>query len=121
MEKEPENEVMDFCGENDMSLSADVLKVAHHGSSTSSQEAFLDYIAPKYAVIFCGADNSYNHPNLKAIERIELAGAKILRTDLEGDIVVASDGINLSVKKGRGNFAEHNPDNDRDFETEENE
>jgi beta-lactamase superfamily II metal-dependent hydrolase len=121
MEKEPENEAMKFCDENDISLSADVLKVAHHGSSTSSQAAFLDRINPKYAVIFCGADNSYNHPNLKVVERLESGGTKVLRTDLEGDIVIASNGTNLSVKKGRGDFAEHNPANEENAETEQNE
>jgi competence protein ComEC len=79
-------------------------------------------VAPKYAVIFCGADNSYNHPNLKIVERLELAGANILRTDLEGDIVIASNGSSLSVKKGRGAFAAHDPANDADDgETEQNE
>ncbi|MCL2813863.1 MAG: MBL fold metallo-hydrolase [Oscillospiraceae bacterium] len=121
MEKEPENEVMEFCDENNISLFADVLKVAHHGSSTSSQDTFLNRIDSKYAVIFCGADNSYNHPNLKVVERLEAGGARVLRTDLEGDIVIVSDGVNLSVKKGRGDFAKHNPANEANAETEQNE
>ena len=121
MEKEPENEVMEFCDENGISLSADVLKVAHHGSSTSSQEAFLSRINPEYAVILCGAGNSYNHPNLKTVERLEDCGATVLRTDLEGDIVIVSDGAHLSVKKGRGDFAAHNPANEDEAETEQNE
>ena len=121
MEKESENEVIAFCDENGISLLADVLKVAHHGSSSSSQEIFLERINPRYAVIFCGADNSYNHPNLKTVERLDFAGAQVIRTDLEGDIVIVSDGENLSVKKGRGDFAAHDPANDAEGEREQNE
>ncbi|MCL1793996.1 MAG: MBL fold metallo-hydrolase [Oscillospiraceae bacterium] len=121
MEKESENEVMEFCEENNISLFADVLKVAHHGSSTSSQEIFLERIAPRYAVIFCGADNSYSHPNLKTVDRLVFSGAQVMRTDLEGDIVIVSDGEKLSVKKGRGDFAEHDPANDAEDEREQNE
>jgi len=102
MEKELENEVMKFCEKNNINLSSDVLKVAHHGSSTSSQAEFLRLISPKVAIIMCGKDNSYNHPNLQTVGRIESVGATILRTDLLGDIVMISDGNDLSVKKGRG-------------------
>ena len=122
MEKESENEVLDYCEKNGVDLYADVIKVSHHGSTTSSQDVFIDAVSPKYAVIFCGADNSYNHPSLKVVDRLELLGAKVLRTDLEGDIVVASDGTSLSVKKGRGAFAAHDPSNGADEgETEQNE
>jgi competence protein ComEC len=50
----------------------------------------------------CGKDNSYSHPNLQVVSRFEETGAEILRTDINGDIVIISDGKNLSVKKGRG-------------------
>ena len=104
MEKESENEVITYCKNNNIDLSVDILKVAHHGSSTSSQTSFLNLLKPQYAVIMCGIDNSYNHPNLKTVDRIEKTGAEVIRTDLEGDIVITSDGQNLSIQKGRTGY-----------------
>ncbi|MCL2158660.1 MAG: MBL fold metallo-hydrolase [Oscillospiraceae bacterium] len=122
MEKESENEVMEYCEANGIDLSAQVLKVAHHGSSTSSQKSFLERVNPRYAVIFCGEGNSYNHPNSKVVERIEATGATVLRTDLEGDIVIASDGENLFIQKGRGELeANESKADEDDYETEQNE
>lgn len=125
MEKESENEVIKYCQNNNMSLSADVLKVAHHGSSTSSQSNFLKQINPIFAVIMCGSDNNYNHPNLKTVERIESTGAEVLRTDLEGDIIIISNGKNVSVaQKGRNttdNYSSKNSNNINEQETEKNE
>jgi competence protein ComEC len=68
------------------SLSADVLKVAHQGSDTSSDEEFLAAVKPDFAVIPVG-DNDYGHPSLRIIRRIERSGVKVLRTDQLGDIV----------------------------------
>jgi len=102
MEKESENELIDYCNQNGIDIYADVLKAAHHGSTTSSQKKFLDLVNPSFAVIFCGRNNSYNHPHLKIVERLESMGASILRTDSDGDIVISSDGRNLTVQKGRG-------------------
>jgi len=97
MEKESENEVIEYFGSSD--LKADVLKVAHHGSTTSSQQKFLEIVAPQLAVIFVGKDNTYNHPNAQIVDRLASIGATVLRTDREGDIVVVSDGAVLSVKQ----------------------
>ena len=102
MEKAVETDVIDYCNKNGIELSIDVLKVAHHGSNSSSQQKFLDFIKPSVAVIQCGKGNSYNHPHLQTVDRLEKIGATILRTDLEGDIIIISDGKNLSVKKGGG-------------------
>ena len=107
-EKESENEIIEYCGKNNINISADILKAGHHGSSTSSQQKFLNLIQPSLAVITCGKDNSYNHPNMQVVERFESMGAEVLRTDIDGDIVIISDGRNLSVKKGRGDFEEVN-------------
>ncbi|WP_353097314.1 ComEC/Rec2 family competence protein [Tissierella praeacuta] len=73
-------------------LKADVLNVGHHGSVTSTSEAFLDAVDPKFAVISAGKDNSYGHPHKEILERLEDKGIKIYRTDLQGDIIVISDG-----------------------------
>lgn len=67
-------------------LSATVLQVGHHGSATSSSSAFLEAVQPTYAVISCGAGNTYGHPDGRILERLEQTGAIICRTDLEGDV-----------------------------------
>lgn len=64
----------------------DLLKVAHHGSNTSSSKEYLDHTSPEYAVISVGKDNSYNLPSDKVLSRLKGCGAKILRTDKLGDI-----------------------------------
>lgn len=68
-------------------LSSDILKVGHHGSDGSSSELFLSYVKPKTAIISVGK-NKYGHPTLRAMRHLERTGAKILRTDLAGDIVI---------------------------------
>ncbi|MCL2054240.1 MAG: MBL fold metallo-hydrolase [Oscillospiraceae bacterium] len=73
-------------------ITADLLHVGHHGSSTSTTREFLAAVNPRAAVIQCGAGNSYNHPNINTIERLEQAGVTIYRSDLDGTIVVYSDG-----------------------------
>ncbi len=73
-------------------LKSDVLKVPHHGSNTSSTPDFIEAVNPKYAVISCGADNVYGHPHNLTVQTLTNAGAQILRTDLSGSIVIASDG-----------------------------
>ena len=74
----------------------DVLKVAHHGSRTSSSEEFLEQVKPEYAIISCGQDNDYGHPHKEVIFRLK--GVKIYRTDKEGTILVTSDGENLEFE-----------------------
>ena len=77
-------------------LQADVLKVGHHGSSTSSSQAFLQAVKPKYAVISVGAGNSYHHPEEETLHQLQSIGAEIYRTDLQGNIVCATDGKNIA-------------------------
>ncbi|GHU52939.1 competence protein ComE [Clostridia bacterium] len=81
----------------------DVLKCGHHGSNTSTSQAFLDIIQPDYAVIECGADNSYGHPSSDIIDRIAKYTNKIYRTDLNGNIIISSNGKDISVKTEKGN------------------
>lgn len=84
--------------ENDADeLDCDVYKVGHHGSSTSSCEPFLDAVTPEICVILCGEDNSYGHPHDEVMERLGYYTDEIYRTDICGDIIVASDKENLSV------------------------
>ena len=76
-------------------LEADVLKVAHHGSSSSSTLEFLEAVNPEYAIISCGKNNSYGHPHQQVIDRLN-GNAVILRTDELGTIIFHSDGETLS-------------------------
>ena len=73
-------------------LSCDVLKVGHHGSATSTHEAFLQAVSPSVAVISCGAGNSYGHPHAETMQRLEAIGARVLRTDERGAVVLITDG-----------------------------
>lgn len=81
-------------------MSADVLKVGHHGSDTSTPQTLLDSVNPTIAVISCGKDNEYGHPHAKTLKRLESFGCEIYRTDEEQTIAVTSDGENLSVQTG---------------------
>ena len=77
---------------------ADVLKVAHHGSSTSSISEFIDKTQPQYAVISCGEGNEYGHPHKETLDKLESLGIKVLRTDELGTIIITTDGKNLEVE-----------------------
>ena len=69
----------------------DVLKVGHHGSDTSTGDAFLSAANPSLAIIQCGKDNEYGHPKPSVIEKLTKANIEILRTDLEGTIIICSN------------------------------
>ena len=75
----------------------DVLKVGHHGSSTSSSEEFLNEVKPSISIIMAGKDNSYGLPKEEIVERLENVGSKVYRTDENGTIEVTSDGNNINV------------------------
>ncbi len=77
-------------------VEADVIKVGHHGSDSSSGIEFVKKVSPEYAIIMVGEGNSYNHPYQSIIDRYENVGAKVLRTDLDGNIVCDSDGKEVS-------------------------
>ena len=72
-------------------LKADVYKVGHHGSSTSSCQTFLDKVMPKYAVVSAGKDNAYKHPNASVVERLKNIGAQVMTTIDLGTIVMSVD------------------------------
>lgn len=78
-------------------LQSDVLKVGHHGSSTSTSEEFFYKVDPKIAVISCGVDNDYGHPHDEIMALLERENVKIYRTDISGNITVTSNGNVLDV------------------------
>lgn len=81
-----------FTGDSNNDMNADypqdvdILKVAHHGSNTSTSKEFLEHTSPAYAVISVGENNSYNHPSDEVIYRLKMCDAEVLRTDKSGDI-----------------------------------
>lgn len=94
IEKESEQQLV----ESAIDISADVLKVAHHGSKTSSVKEFIEEVDPKLAVIQVGRNNRYGHPHEQTLRTFHDLGIPILRNDKNGDIVILSDGHNISVK-----------------------
>lgn len=81
---------------NGIELSADVYKVAHHGSRSASTQEFLNAVRPKYAVISCGEGNSYGHPHAEVLNRLRSMGVEVFRTDEQGSIIASSDGENIT-------------------------
>ncbi len=82
IEQKGETEVV----KNFKHLKVDYLKVAHHGSDTSTSESFLKYVRPKTAIISCGKGNRYGHPHKSVIERLKKFNISIYRTDYHGGI-----------------------------------
>jgi competence protein ComEC len=83
-----------------------VLKVAHHGSSTSSTPLFLSRFPPKIAVIQVGADNPYGHPTPEVLERLQRTGARVFRNDEHGDVIVTvkDQRVDVAVTKPEAAF-----------------
>ncbi len=100
IEKEAESDIL----ENGADVESDVLKVAHHGSTTSSTKKFINAVSPEYAVFEVGEGNSYGHPHKETVKAFEKRGIEMLRTDYYGTIVFWSDGTEI------GYTTEKNPD-----------
>lgn len=81
---------------------SDVLKVAHHGSRTSSTDLFLDAVRPTFGIVSAGFENSYGHPNRDVLERLAQHGTAVLRTDFDGLVTIRSDGRRLHVETHNG-------------------
>lgn len=90
-------------------LSATVLKAGHHGSDTSSSYVFLREVMPEYVVISVGKNNQYGHPDEGALSRFRDVGAKTYRTDLQGDIILQSNGKEITVNTQKNATIEVNP------------
>lgn len=93
-EREEEQDLV----EADVPLQADVLKVSHHGSNSSSGDVFLGAVKPRYAVVSVGADNQYGHPAEEVLGRLIDAGAEIYRTDLQGTIICKTNGTYVEFR-----------------------
>lgn len=77
--------------EHNIDIDSDILKVGHHGSNTSSSEAFTEEVSPDIAIISCGINNKYNHPHIETIETLVEQDIEIYRTDELGTIVIEAD------------------------------
>ena len=103
IEKPAEQDIL----ETGVFLEADVLKAAHHGSSTSSSVDFLKAVNPKYAVICAAEGNSYGHPHRETLQNLEKIGCEVLMTMEEGSIQFVSDGETLKIYSAeRGGLTE---------------
>ena len=78
-------------------LTAEVLKVAHHGSKGATSEEFLQKIKPKFSIISVGAKNRYGHPTAETLGRLKNIGSEIFRTDLKGGIEIKSNGKGIMI------------------------
>lgn len=93
-EKKSEKDILSL----GLDLHANVIKLGHHGSSTSSTDVYLQAVAPEFAVVSCGENNSYNLPSQTVLDKLENMGIDYRRTDLNGTITVHSDGQSISVE-----------------------
>ena len=79
----------------------EILKVGHHGSRTASSEDFLVITSPEVAIYMAGKDNSYGHPHQETIDALTQIGAKIYGTDVNGTIMITTDGETYTVQLGK--------------------
>ncbi|WP_282804692.1 ComEC/Rec2 family competence protein [Clostridium tetani] len=89
---------------NNTDIRAEVLKLGHHGSSTSTSDKFLEKVNPKYAVASCEKGNSYGHPHREIVKKLKDKNIKLYRTDENGDIVLISDGKNIKFNVEPGSY-----------------
>ncbi|MDD2619510.1 MAG: MBL fold metallo-hydrolase [Syntrophomonadaceae bacterium] len=90
-------------------LKANVIKLGHHGSSSSSSPAFLAAVAPQYAIVMCGADNEYGHPHQETLAALKKMGIEVCRTDQDGNILISCDGRKVDISSERGNNISGSP------------
>jgi competence protein ComEC len=94
-----ETETEDVMMDSGAPLRSQVLKVGHHGSRYATSARFLKAVSPEAAVISVGANNRYGHPAPETLDRLQKAGVKIYRTDLNGEITIISDGNKLDSNR----------------------
>jgi len=95
MERKMELDMLDRSVFNGSEIHADVLKVGHHGSRTSTSQTFLDAVAPSVGIISAGFENSFGHPHRDVLSRLAKRHSAVLRTDLNGLVTVRTDGVRL--------------------------
>ncbi len=83
-------------------LSADVLKLGHHGSKTSSSSVFLKRVSPQCVIATCGADNDYGHPHREVLQRLDAMDITLYRADVSGNILITTDGDTFKVTTEKG-------------------
>ncbi len=97
-----ESDLEEYILDSGIEINSDVIKIAHHGSSDSSREEFLEVVSPEVAVITVGLNNDLGHPSRRVVKKLERGNVKIYRTDLDGDIKIISEGAdNYVVKTSR--------------------
>lgn len=82
---------------DNVNLKSDIIKIGHHGSKTSTSYNFLHEVNPSFAIISVGEDNTYGHPSLDTLLNLNLMNIKTYRTDLNGTIIVTSNGNTISI------------------------
>ena len=87
----------EFLIKNEINLRSHILKIGHHGSSSSTCEAFLNSVNPKVAIISVGSNNKYGHPAASTLNLLKNYHIKLYRTDLLGTIILKSDGSSFSI------------------------
>ena len=87
-------------------VKCDVLKLGHHGSSTSTSDRFLEAANPQYAVISCGVDNDYGHPHKETMNKLENFKIETYRTDVQGTILASTDGKTVSITPNQASVIE---------------
>ncbi len=100
-EKEAENSLLS----SNYNLDSDVLKAAHHGSRSSTSSAFLKAVSPEVSVIEVGKGNDYGHPSSTTLKALKNTGSAIYRTDLNGNVIITTDGTSYSVAVEKGSIA----------------
>lgn len=90
LEKDIEKQLLD------KDIKADILKVGHHGSNTSSSKEFIEKVKPSISIISVGNNNKYNHPNKSTLDILNKNNSRVLRTDELGTIIVTSDGFKVN-------------------------
>lgn len=107
-QKQSENEILSA----GFDVAADVIKVGHHGSDTSSTQNFIKAVNPSIAVISVGSDNSYGHPDKLVLTTLSQSNAQVWRTDEKGTIIVTCDGVNITLSNIKKSVQSNAPPSD---------
>lgn len=98
IEEKAERKILEMYKNKEEKLKSDILKVAHHGSKSSTMQEFLEIVKPSLALIGVGENNNFGHPNDMVLNRLEQSGCKTYRTDMLGEITITSNGKSYNVK-----------------------